>query len=227
MKKLLWLLVLINIGLLTYFNLDRILLTPPAVTQAEIDPEKIVILSPAQIDALPKKNTESISPSTPVAPTPQVAITSCFEWGSFSAPSLIGAQNAVARLALQATVKEQPSPQGKRFWVYRPPFKSAQEAQSRATELKALGIDDLFVVQEPKWKNAISFGIFEDEQLAVKLLNELKTKGVKDAEKTLRNQGKDHASLLFKSLTETEAAEIKKLKPEFPEAELKEVSCSQ
>lgn len=215
--------ILINIGLLTYFNLNRILPAPPAVKQVEIDPEKIIILSPAQIDALPRKSVESTPPDS----TPQLTVISCFEWGIFSASSLIGAQNAASRLALQATVKEQPSPQGKRFWVYRPPFKSAQEAQSRAIELKTLGINDLFVVQEPKWKNAISFGIFEDEQLAIKLLNELKAKGVKDAEKTLRNQGKDHASLLFKNLTETEITEIKKLKPEFPEAELKEMSCSQ
>jgi hypothetical protein len=221
MKKLIWLLILINVGLLAYFNRDRILPSQPQVRLAEIDPEKISLLSQTQIEVLPKKTAET----TPIPPTPQVAITSCFEWGSFAASSLAGAQSAVARLALQAVVKEQPSAKGKRFWIYRPPFKSAQEAQARASELKALGINDLFVVQEPKWKNAISFGIFEDEQLATKLLNELKTKGVKDAAKTLRNQGKDHASLLFKSLSDSQATELRQLKPEFPEAELKEVAC--
>ena len=143
----------------------------------------------------------------------------------FSGSSIANAQSAAARLSLQATVKEQPSPLGKRFWIYRPPLKSAQEALVRAAELKALGVDDLFVVQEPKWKNAISFGIFEDEQLAIKLLNELKAKGVKDAMKTLRNMGKNHSSLVFKQLSDTDVAEVEKLKPEFPDAELKEVSC--
>lgn len=221
MKKLIWLLILINIGLLTYFNLDRILPAQPQTRQAEIDPDKISILSPSQIEALPRKAAETAPPPAAIP----VAVTSCFEWGSFTGSGITGAQNAAAKLALNATRKEEPSAQKKRFWVYRPPFKSAEEALLRAAELKALGIEDLFVVQEPKWKNAISFGIFEDEQLAAKLLNELKAKGVKDAAKTLRNQGKDHASLVFKSLSDTEATELRKLKPEFPEAELKEVAC--
>lgn len=221
MKKLIWLLILINIGLLAYFNLEHILPAHSQVKPTEIEPEKMHSLSQAQIDALPKKGVvpvQAIATPTPIA-------TSCFEWGLFSASSIAGAQSAVAKLALQATLKEQASPQSRRFWVYRPPFKSTQEALARANELKALGIEDLFVVQEPKWKNAISFGIFEDEQLATKLLNELRAKGVKDAAKTLRNQGKNHASLLFSNITALNAAELEKLKPEFPEAELKEVTC--
>lgn len=221
MKNLIGLLILINVGLLTYFNQDLILPIQPQISPVEIDPGKISILSQAQIEALPKKGAET----TAMPSTPQTAIMSCFEWGSFAGSNLGSAQSAVAKLALQAVVKEQPSAQGKYFWIYMPPFKSAQEAQDNATELKGLGINDLFVVQEAKWKNAISFGIFEDEQLASKLLNELKTKGVKGATKTLRSQGKDHASLLFNNLSDTEAAELRKLKPEFPEAELKEVSC--
>lgn len=221
MKKLIWLLILINISLLAYFNLGRILPAHAPVKPTEIEPEKMHSLSQAQIDALPKKG---VAPLQTIA-TPTPIATSCFEWGLFSASSIAGAQSAVAKLALQATLKEQASPQSRRFWVYRPPFKSTQEALARANELKALGIEDLFVVQEPKWKNAISFGIFEDEQLATKLLNELRAKGVKDATKTLRNQGKNHASLLFSNITTLNAAELEKLKPEFPEAELKEVTC--
>jgi hypothetical protein len=81
-------------------------------------------------------------------------------------------------------------------------------------------------VQEEKWKNAISFGIFEDEQLAEKLVQELRAKGIKNVEKILRTNGKGHHSLLLGSLNENEIAELKKLKPDFPAAELKEVSCN-
>lgn len=221
MKKMIWLLIIINISLLAYFNLDRILPTTQKVKQVEIQPEKISILSQSQIDALPKKQAEPVSPEQVTPPK----VSACYEWGVFSGSSITNAQSAAAKLALQATVKEQLSPLGKRFWIYRPPLRSTQEAQARAAELKALGVDDLFVVQEPKWKNAISFGIFEDEQLAIKLLNELKAKGIKDAAKTLRNLGKDHSSLVFKQLSDIDVAEVKKLKPEFPDAELKEVSC--
>ena len=221
MKFLFWLLALINIGLFVYFNLNYILPSAPQIKALEIDPKKIQLLTPQQIEALPRKKDESLPPqSTPVA-------TSCFEWGVFSDTNIANAQSAVAKLALQATIKEQTPQQAKRFWVYREPLKTTQEAQLKAAELREQGIEDLFVVQEPKWKNAISFGVFEDEQLATNLLNELKAKGVEKVVKALRNQGKKHSSLVFSELTEHDAEELKKLKPAFPGAELNEVSCDQ
>lgn len=237
MKKLVGLLVVINIGLLVYFNSDHILSGSPAIKQLEINPEKISVLSQQQIDALPKKTsnvpntipavavTAAATATTVTATAAVTAATSCYEWGIFSAPNVAGAQTAVSKLSLQATVNEQTSQDAKRFWVYRPPFKSTQEAQVKVAELKALGVQDMFVVQEPKWRNAISFGVFEDEQLATKLMNELKAKGVRDVVKALRNQGKGHFSLLFKNLAEPQVTALKQLKPAFPEAELKEVSC--
>lgn len=230
MKWLVWALVLINLGLLAYFNLDHILPSAPIAKATEINPEKIKVLSQKEIEALPKKAVES-PPAAKAAPqadtvVPASAVSACFEWGVFSANNLASAQSAVAKLNLQTTVKEQNSQQASRFWVYEPPLKTAAAAQAKAAELKALGIGELFVVQEPKWKNAISFGIFEDEQLATKLLNELRAKGVKDVVKTLRNQGKGHSSLVFNNLAVNQLATLKQLKSEFPEAALKEVACN-
>lgn len=212
-------LILLNLGLLAYFNRDHFLPSVPQPEFKEINPEKITVLNQQQIEAMPKKVA-----ATPPPPPVNIAKT-CMEWGVFSDTNLPSAQSELSKLSLQATVKEETSQDAKRFWVYKPPLKTAQEALAKAAELKALGIEDIFVVQEPKWKNAISFGVFEDEQLAAKLLNELKAKGVKDAVKALRNQGKVHSSLLLTNLTETEIATLKKLKPEFPAANLKEVSC--
>lgn len=225
MKQLFWVLVLFNLGLFTYFNAGLILPSKPQAKLVEINPEQIKLLSPTQIEALPKKPASSTAPAI-VLPAPITTPTSCFEWGVFSDTNIANAQSAISQLALQATLKQQSHQQARRFWVYKAPLKSAAEAQLKAAELKALGVENLFVVQDAKWKNAISFGIFEDEQLAIKLMNELKTKGIRDVTKTLRNQGKDLSSLLFNNLTEANVVEIKKLKPSFPYASLKEVSCN-
>lgn len=240
MKKLVWLLVLVNVGLLAYFNKDVLLPSAPKAAMMAIQPEKISILTQQQVQALPNKGAVSVTPTT-TAITPPVADTAvaanntpvvapekltCFEWGVFSVANLTNAQTAVSALSLQATVKEQSSMEAKRFWVYKPPLKSAEAAQAKALELKRLGVDELYVVQDSKWKNAISFGVFEDEQLATNLLNELKAKGVKEVVKALRNQGKGHASLQFSKLTDAEVLALKKLKPDFPEADIKEVACN-
>jgi hypothetical protein len=220
MKRFFWLLVFINLGLLAYFNMGYILPGKPEIKLTEINPDKIKLLSQAEIDSLPKK-AES---SAPVVVAQPVAM--CFEWGIFSDASLTTAQKTLAKMAIQATTKEENSNQPKRYWVYKPPVKTTAEAQKKAAEFKELGVEDLFVVQEEKWKNAISFGIFEDEQLAEKLVQELRTKGIKNVEKILRTNGKGHHSLLLGSINENEIAELKKLKPDFPAAELKEVSCN-
>ncbi|MSP99113.1 MAG: hypothetical protein EXR38_01145 [Methylotenera sp.] len=110
--------------------------------------------------------------------------------------------------------------------VYKSPRKSAEATQKKALKLKVMGVEDLFVVQGAKWKNAISFGVFEGEQLAANLVKELKAKGIKDIAKAIGNQGKGHASLIFKEVSDEKVAELKKLKAAFPEANLKEVTCN-
>lgn len=218
MKYIFWLLALINIGLFGYFNIDVVLPKSAQTQQAEISPEKIKILSQQEIDAIRTTKKAEIA-------QPLQVVDVCFEWSVFSDTNLTNAQTALESLALQSIVKEQSTQEAKRFWVYRPPFKSSAEALKKAAELRDSGITDVFVVQEPRWKNAISFGIFSDEKLAINLQKELQAKGVKNVEKALRTQGKSYSSLLLKNLTENEIAEIKKLKPNFPAAELKEVSC--
>ena len=218
MKWLVWFLLLVNVGLLAYFNQSHFMPSIAPVKQPEISPEKISILTPEQVNALPKKAVE------PPAPPPSLP-TACYEWGVFSGNGIANAQAAVSNLALQATIKEQSSQEAKRFWVYSPPLKSAAEAQAKAEEIMALGVDELFVVQEAKWKNAISFGVFEDEKLAANLLKELKAKGVKDVVKALRNQSKSNASLLFDHLTDAQVASLEQLKPDFPQAKLEKTNC--
>lgn len=218
MKFLFWLFALLNIGLLAYFNSDALLPKHAQIQQAEISPEKIRVLSPEALDALS-------TPEQTAMVQPVIVADVCYEWSVFSDTNLANAQSELEKLTLQAIVKEQTIQASKRFWVYKPAVKSTAEALKKAAEFKALGITDVFVVQEPKWKNAISFGIFSDEQLANHLQKELQAKGIKNVEKSLRTQGKSYSSLLLKNLKDTEISDIKKLKPNFPAAELKEVSC--
>ena len=229
MKILAWLLLLLNLGLLVYFNLETILPSTPKITLADMAPEKIVLLSPQQIKALPKKTASVAATTVAVAPPAPIIkpapATYCFEWGTFSPANMNKVKDAVTKLALQPVVKEQSSQDNKRFWIYVPPLKSAEIAQTKAEEFKALGIEDIYVVQEPKWKNAISFGLFEDEKLAQSLLSELKSKGINNVQKSLWKQEKGHASLLFNNIAESDAVVLKKLKSEYPETDLKKVSC--
>ena len=229
-KQFIFLLALINVGLFSFFNADLILPNAGLVVTNEMSPEKIKILSPQQIQAMPKK-TNDLAISAPYAKDNTVNITSstnpifCYEWGVFSQSRITEAQIASAKIALQPLVITPTSLGPKHFWVYKLPLKSAEAARNKVLELKMLGMTDLFVVQDAPLKNAISFGIFEDEKLANHLLSELKAKDIKDVVKVLRYPDKGYTSLLFKELTAEKISELQNLKTNFPEANLTEVNC--
>ena len=221
MKVLLWLLLLVNAGLLVYFNMD-VIAPKPKMDTTEIAPEKLKILDELALEAMPKK--VAASPSAPVL---EVTATSCYEWGNFTASNLPSAQVALVKLGLNGTAKQAEPPQtDKRFWVYYPPLKNARLAQEKAEEIKALGVGEIFIVQDSQWRHAISFGLFQDEKLATNLLNDLQAKGVKGATKALRSPGKNISSLLIKSVTPEVALELQKISPEFVGSELRVAACS-
>ena len=234
MKLFVCLLVLFNIGLLAYFNMDLIV-PKPAVVDHSIQPEKLKVLSEKELEAMPKKNAQPAISAPP--PAAQVSVqtaeqatqapTNCYKWGNFTKTNLPSAQVVLVRLGLQSVVNQEAVAQvDKRFWVYYPPLKSAALAQQKAAEIKALGINELFIVQDSQWRNAISFGLFQDEQLATNLLIELQAKGVKGVTKALHNPGKSLTSLFIKAVSADAASELQKIKPEFVGTELVSVACS-
>lgn len=233
MKLFVCLLVLLNIGLLAYFNMDLIVPKPAAVDHS-IEPEKLKVLSEKELEAMPKKMAQPAISAPP--PATQVSVqnaeqatqapTSCYKWGNFAKTNLPSAQVVLVRLGLQSVVNQEAVAQvDKRFWVYYPPLKSAALAQQKAAEIKALGINELFIVQDSQWRNAISFGLFQDEQLATNLLTELQAKGVKGVTKALHNSGKSLTSLLIKAVSADAALELQKIKPEFVGTELAPAAC--
>ena len=225
MRLLVWLLVLLNVGLLAYFNMDLIAPKPVAADRS-IQPEKLKILSVKDLEAMPKQEIVVPPPvAGPAAPVVQSA-TSCYKWGNFTKTNLPAAQVVLVRLGLQSVINQEAgADEDKRFWVYYPPLKSAQLAQEKAAEIRAMGVEELFIVQDSQWRNAISFGLFQDEQLASALLNDLITKGVKGATKALRSPGKSLNSLLVKAVSAEAALELHKVKPEFVGTELAPAAC--
>ncbi len=155
MRLLLLLLVLINIGLFGYFNQHLFGTEVIDDRMPEMHPEKLVLLSQAELEALPKRVT-IISPPLQL----DTLTETCYEWGVFTATNAIRAETALKNLNLLFTTKQETPKEAKRFWVYRQPLATSDEAQQKVAELKALGIEDLFVVQEPKWKMRFRLGCF-------------------------------------------------------------------
>ncbi|HYG31570.1 MAG TPA: SPOR domain-containing protein [Methylophilaceae bacterium] len=217
MKLLVLILLLLNAVLFAYFNVNKPQQTASTINPP-IQPEKLRLLTPAELETMPRKQPEQAQGLQPVE-------FSCYEWGSFSATSLERARETLTRLSLDATLMEKSPQEATRYWVYLPQSRTLQQAQARVQQLRRQGVEESFVVFEPQWRYAISLGVFKDEQLAAKLLEEIKKKGVTSAVKGVRNQEQGQTSLLISNMSLDKVVEISKLKPDFPGSELKQVTC--
>jgi hypothetical protein len=192
-----------------------------AQPRREIEPQKIQLLSVPQLADLAKNNVAENSQPASLPTTPVQA--SCYVWGDFSTLSIANVQATLDKLQIPTTVQATPSVE--RFWVYQPPFISTHMAEKKLAELKVKGVETAAVVLEPKWKNAISFGLFEDEKLALQLLADLQAKGVKNVLKTLRTEEKNTANLLLNKPSDAQVSAVKQLQAQFPETHLNQVAC--
>lgn len=218
MKFLFWLLVMLNIGALAYFNMDKI--SPPRVVQAKPDmqADKLQLLNATDVAAMPKRMKRSKPRAIPNEPT------ACYSWGSFRKEQLPSVETILNAMNVPFS-PTQDSSRSIRHWVYKPPLSSYEDALAKGRELKALGIKDYFIVQTANMRNAISFGVFQNEDLAAKLMDDLRRKGVRNLVKSVRNQGDSTVTLNLVDVTNTIRDQIKKNKPDYPLANIKKMAC--
>lgn len=113
----------------------------------------------------------------------------CYAWADLSgleADRLLGVVAGSKWSAFKSKRSAQDS--GGPYWVYIPPLASKADAERKAGELRALGINEFFIVQETGANHfAISLGVFSTEAAANERLDKLKTQGVRSARVGPRN----------------------------------------
>jgi hypothetical protein len=118
-----------------------------------------------------------------IVPPISAAPAGCLEWGSFTVAEYPRAEKALEPLALgtrlgQRRIEETTAG----WWVFIPSQGSRSSAFRQAAELKALGVNDYFVMGEETdipW--ALSLGVFRSERAALARLAALRELGVRTA----------------------------------------------
>jgi hypothetical protein len=177
MRALFLLLLAANIGL---FAWSQYWAAPESATDREplrrqVSPEKIRVLTGKDLAGLP------------AAPKPRAIVDggpkACLEWGGFAIAEAPRAEQALAPLALGERLTQSRREETAGWWVFFPPQGSRAGAQKKVAELKGLGIDEYFVVQEEgKMQWAVSLGVFSSEDAARSRLETLRAKGVRTAQ---------------------------------------------
>lgn len=211
MKALFLILLLANLGFYAYAE-GYFSPAPDAADEAQRNPlnaERIRVLTAAQVAALPK-----------VKPPPKTA--ACMEWGNLATADANRAKQALQVLALGERLSERSVDEAAVWWVFLPTQGSKAAGDKKLEELKRLGIDDYFMIQdEGKWRYAISLGVFSSQEGAKKHLEALRGKGVKTAQAAERQPASRKVVIQIRDGGEPAVARVNEIKPGFPGTEVK------
>lgn len=219
MRLLFLLLLLVNLGFFAYHRfLDEPVDAAAQIATLQVNPEKIRTV------AADVSSVAAVAPvAAPVTTAPPAA---CVEWGAFGGPDVARADGALAALALPAESLQRRVADIDGYWVHMPVMKTKAEVDRKLGELKALGIAEVYVVQETgPWRNAVSLGLFKSEDAANAELERLRQRGVRSAMVTRREKFLKQVSYFVREPSAATIARITELQRDFPTAELKAVGC--
>jgi len=228
-----FLLLAANLGFLawTYFGADRAS-TEAQLMEQQLNPQAIRLLGAEQLAALAaeraKQATERAKPPppppppTPPPPPPKVTVAACLELGAFNPGEVARVQQVLEPLELGPRLSQRRAQEIASYWVFMPPQGSRQAANRKSAELKKLGVEDFFIVQEdPKLQFAISLGIFKTEEAAQARLAELRKKGVRTARVGPRETPVQKVYFTVREVPDALASRLNELRQGFPGSELK------
>ena len=204
-------------------------LPPAAVVSAPVAipaPAPIAV-SPASAVSAPLPSSAPVPVSAPAtAPMAKAAAQACMEWGEFSGGDLTRAAKLLSELKLGDRLARRTVEYASGYWVYIPQLKNQAAVNRKIEQLKAIGVKDYFVVQEPPlWVNVISLGVFKTQEAANNFLASLNKKGVHTATVGERQHKLKFTVFAFNHINAEGGARLVALQKDFANSELKTVSC--
>lgn len=191
----------------------------PKPLAQQIDPQKLRIL-PLEGDAARQPEPPK-PPAKPIAADAPPA--ACLEWGSFAVADVARAELALGPLSMNERISQRRAEEAAAWWVFIPPQGNRAGAQKKAAELKALGIDDYFVVQDEgptRW--AVSLGVFRSEDAAKARLEALKAKGVRSAQVGARDTPVQKVWFQLRAVGAAQQVMLRELTGGFPGTEIRD-----
>lgn len=154
---------------------------PPATEPATAPGREIAGAKEAAKESAKEPVKEPVKEAGKTAP----AATVCLSWETLSQVEGDRVRRVLAAGFDGFTLREG-SGENRGWWVSIPPQANKAAADKKASELKALGITEYFIIQEGAQRYAISLGVFSSEKGARDHLARLQDKGVRSARASQR-----------------------------------------
>lgn len=215
MKAVALLLLLANLAVLAYFQIESLGSSEANRLAQQVQPEKLKPFTHAQV--------KTMGLDKPALPPPA----QCLEWGPFSEGERARATPVLQELAQGRAHTNKAVEVTTAYWVYVPPLANKAAADKKIAELRTLGVNELYLVQESgPQKLAISLGLFRSEEAANNYLATMQQLGVKSARIAPRTQTLSQTLLVMRDPNSEILAKLQELKTEFPSSEARLAPCN-
>lgn len=189
----------------------------PARLQHQHHADQLQLISANRAEAA----AAAVAPPAPV-PRDEPAAIACLEVGNFLLPDARKFEERLAPLALgdRQQRRNLPGQEISSYIVHIPPQGSRAAAEKKADELRSLGINNFFVMNDSsplRW--GISLGVFRTESAAQAQLAALGKQGVQGARVAPRYTANKQLVYQFRDISEDTRSRIAKLLARFPEQE--------
>lgn len=172
MKKFVLILLLVNLLVAVFFIGSAYWPQSASEKTASMSVDRLSLRSQsAQLEA------KETPPPTIPSPVP-VAEALCVEWRGLNPEEFARVREQLKALVGEQVMSFTEVPLNTRRWVIFPPLPSAQSAAAKLSELAAVGVQDAFVVKNGDWQNAISLGLYANDEAAGRRVREVEAKGV-------------------------------------------------
>jgi hypothetical protein len=195
-----------NLGYLGHWSLDT------------HEPERLKMQHHAD-QLKPLSSAEALTPAE-AGTEKKSEVIACLEVGNFLQTEATRIEDKLKTLALGERQSRINVTEVATHMVFIPPQGSKEGADKKAGELRRLGINDFYIVQDQsnlRW--GISLGVFKTEEAAKLHLNNLSNKGVRSARIGPRTVSTNKFAYQLHTLTAEEKTKYDAIKAEFPAQE--------
>lgn len=160
---------------------------------------------------------------TPVRVTEPTAF--CVEWRGLNQDEFTQVRERFKTMAGERVMSFTEVPLNTRHWVIFPPLPSPESAEAKLGELVAAGVKDAFVVKDNPWRNAISLGLYANNEAAQRRVREVEDKGVLGTQvEVLPKQGTDYY-FVIRSEDPDALKSLGEIKQAYPNSRQSRVAC--
>lgn len=149
----------------------------------------------------------------------------CIEWRGLNQAEFTQLREQFKAMASVRVMSFSAVPVNTRHWVIFPPLPSAESAAAKLSELLAAGLTDAFVVKDNAWRNAISLGLYANNEAAQRRVREVEDKGVLGTRIEIQpRQGTDYY-FLIRSEDPEALKSLGGIKQSYPNSRQSRVAC--